>query len=70
MQRAFVSRMILGVMLAGAATPPASQQPTNAGGRRQDGVGSDNQINNAARTFDPQDVVYVSIATDGATPAR
>jgi len=70
MRSAFISGMILGVVLAGCSNaPPASPQPTEM--RAVDvgtGVGSDNQISNATRTFDPQDVVYVSIATDGATP--
>jgi hypothetical protein len=62
--------LTLAVLLARCSSaPPASPQPTAM--RAVDvgtAVDGDNQISKPTREFDPQDVVYLAIATDGTTP--
>jgi hypothetical protein len=58
------------LLVSCSSAPPAAQQPTEM--RAVDvgtAVDGDNRISNATREFDPQDVVYVTIATDGTMPA-
>jgi len=63
--------MTVAMLLVSCSTaPPAAQQPTEM--RAVDvgtAVGGDNQISNPTREFDPKDVVYMSITTEGTTPS-
>ncbi len=62
---AFLALIILGCTSAASPPEPTKLRAVDVG----TGVDSDNAVTGAARTFDAQNIVYLSIATEGGTPA-
>src|SRR5690349_8840141 len=68
--KTLVATMVGLLIMSCSSAPPAAPEPTTMHAVDVGtAVNGDNQISNPTREFDPHDVVYMSIATNGTTPA-